>query len=222
MCGRFALTIDQLLKYIEYRKAQGQPHGFTSRWNIAPGQETFVFYQERDKKIVAPMRWGLVPPWAKDESIGHKMINARAETIAGKPSFRKPLQQKRCIVPMSGFYEWVKEENTKKKQAYYFQHKDQMVLPVAGLYETWKNPEGKELKTFTVITTEANQMMQPYHERMPVILDEKSVDAWLNPETKDPHSILKQPKDILKAYPVSDAVNKPGNEGPDLIKPDLH
>lgn len=166
------------------------------------------------------MRWGLIPFWAKDPKIGYKMINARAETVNEKPSFKHSLKNKRCIVPASGFYEWLKSE--KQKIPFYIKPKDQEYFSFAGLYDVWKDAEGKEIKSYTIITTTPNIKMAKIHDRMPVILKVADEDKWLDQNT-DIDELLKllkpYPDSEMEIYSVSDLVNSPRNDNKDLIKP---
>lgn len=148
------------------------------------------------KKVVEKMRWGLVPFWAKDPRIGYKMINARAEEIENKPSFREPFKKRRCLVPASGFFEWKREGN--EKQAWYFQLRDEEMFCFAGLYDIWKDGEGRELKTYTIITTSPNKLVDKIHDRMPVILTRKAEDIWANNNDYN----LTTLKALLSPYPA--------------------
>ena len=169
---------------------------------------------------IVMMRWGLIPHWAKDESIGTKMINARAETITEKVSFKGLLPSKRCIVPASGYYEWQKTDNG--KQPYYIHADAGEYLPFAGLYTTWKNPEGIEIYSFTIITTAPTVNLKAIHDRMPVILEPKAEEVWLDPDVIDPKELtpLLHPYAVgaLDFYPVSKAVNRAGHDSPELIR----
>jgi putative SOS response-associated peptidase YedK len=165
------------------------------------------------------VRWGLVPSWAKDEKIGARMINARGETVAEKPSFRSAVRDRRCLVPASGFYEWVKIKGG--KQPHYIHFSDGRPFAFAGLWERWSKGEGGPLDTCTIITTTPNERIAGLHDRMPVILPPESHDEWLRPEPLAadllqellvPHSA-----EGMEAYPVSTLVNKPANDGPECI-----
>jgi putative SOS response-associated peptidase YedK len=162
--------------------------------------------------------WGLIPFWAKDEKIGNKMINARAESIEEKPSYRNAFRQRRCLVPADGFYEW-KNENGKTALGSHM--KDHQPFAMAGIWETWKNPEGKMIHSFSIITTSANELMKSIHERMPVILPPEFEETWLT--STDPREIreLLQPfePEKMQAWEVSKLVNSPGNDNPALILP---
>jgi putative SOS response-associated peptidase YedK len=216
MYGR--MTLNPTTKLYERFEIQNRLE-IKARYNIAPTQDVPVIVRQSPNRIVM-MRWGLIPHWAKDESIGTKMINARAETITEKPSFKRLLPSKRCIVPASGYYEWQATKNG--KQPYYIQAEDGEYLPFAGLYTTWKNAEGTEILSFTIITTEPTVNLQAIHNRMPVILEPKAEEVWLDPDVTDPGELtpLLHPYAVraLSFYPVSKAVNRAGVESPDLIR----
>ena len=168
-------------------------------------------------KKVEMMKWGLIPHWAKDPKIGYKMINARAETVAEKPSFRNAFKKHRCLVPASGFYEWKRTDG--KKQPYFIHEKKEPIFAMAGLFEIWNNPVGEEIRTFTIITTEANSLMAKIHDRMPVILDEKNEDTWLQGEMEDIKKLLKPISSSgMESYKVSTAINSGKIDIKDLIK----
>jgi putative SOS response-associated peptidase YedK len=165
----------------------------------------------------------LIPTWAKDPKIGSSLINARAETVAEKPAFRSALRKKRCLIAVDGFYEWQAVAGQKTKQPYYIGVKDVPAFAFAGLAEHWTSPEGAPVQTCTIITTTANSLMQPIHQRMPVILDPVDYDRWLDPEKQDPSDVLPLlqpfPADRMRAVPVSTLVNSPRNESPQCIAP---
>jgi putative SOS response-associated peptidase YedK len=167
------------------------------------------------------LRWGLVPHWAKDTNIGYKMINARSETLTEKPSFRKPFASRRCIIPANGFYEWRKIGD--KKIPFYIRVNEQDVAGFAGLYEKWKAPDNSILPTFTIITTTANTLIEPLHERMPVILHKEDYSRWLDGENNDTEELQAMlqpyPTERMSVYRVSDAVNKSGTNDPSFIEP---
>jgi putative SOS response-associated peptidase YedK len=221
MCGRYTQTTD--LETLKKR------FGFVvsgvrlePRYNIAPSQEAPVVVRE-DEKILKIMRWGLVPYWAKDESIGYKMINARAETLTQKPSFKKSLKEKRCLVLADGFYEWRKTEKKGVKIPMRFVLKSREPFALAGLWDVWQKPDGKLLLSFTIITTEANDLMREVHDRMPVILRREYEDMWLDPDLKYVDKLLPllapYPSDMMEGYEVSTLVNSPKNDTPECIKP---
>ena len=215
MCGRFALKIPtyQLKQYYSTTNAVA----YSSRYNIAPSRDIVSVTQHGNQRDMHMMRWGLVPSWAKDVSIGNKTINARSETLEEKPSFRTSFQRKRCVIPASGFFEW----HTKTREPYYFTPKDTL-FSFAGLWDGWKTPDGKELLSCTIITADANKTIKPIHDRMPVILDKDGIDTWLNPSSEV--SLLKSlflPYDDakLQAWPVSKLVNDPANNIPEILEP---
>ena len=189
------------------------------RFNIAPSQQILVVL-DMAPRVITTAKWGLIPSWAKDEKIGNSLANARADTIADKPAFRGAFRKRRCWVPADGFYEWKK--TPLGKQPYRFSMKDGSLFFFAGLWEVWHNPEGKEVRTVTLITTEPNAVTQPVHDRMPVILTRANRTAWMNHET--PVEELKGmlapfPAEAMKAEPVSTAVNSARYDGPELIRP---
>ena len=224
MCGRITLTTDK--DDIQGRWGFIDPSGVLDlikpRYNIAPSQNSPIVTVKDDQRVLNMMRWGLVPFWAKEASIGYKMINAKGETIGEKPSFRKPFKVKRCLVLADGFYEW-KKPDKKTKIPFRFVLKNRDPFAFAGLWDTWKDPNGEELLTFTIITTSANELMSPIHDRMPVILHEKDESKWLDPEFKDTDklkSLLQPyPSDMMEAYEVSSIVNSPKNDRQDCINP---
>jgi putative SOS response-associated peptidase YedK len=217
MCGRF--TLDPTTKFYERFKIDNRLDGLTARYNIAPSQDVPVIVRQSPNRIVM-MRWGLIPHWTKDESIGYKMINAPAETLTEKPSYRGLIRSKRCIVPASGFYEWQKTDNG--KQPFYIHAEDDEYLPFAGLYDIWKNPEGSEIYSCTIITTQPTVNLQAIHNRMPVILEADAEEVWLNPDVTDPQELtpLLHPYTIrpLDFYTVSKAVNSAGFDSHELIQ----
>jgi putative SOS response-associated peptidase YedK len=170
-----------------------------------------------------PLKWGLIPFWAKEAAIGNKMINARAESVAEKPSYKSSFKSKRCLVAADGFYEWKKEG--KAKQPYLIRREDRKPFAFAGLWSSWRDPEqgGQPVQTFTILTTSANDLMRPLHDRMPVILDRENFDLWLDPKMQDAEALQKllvpHAVEGFKAFPVSRVVNNPANEVADCIAP---
>lgn len=220
LCGRFALTAD--LDYLIERFQIEYPIEFdyVPRYNIAPSQDVTVVIKGQKGNKMGQLRWGLVPSWAKDPSIGYKMINARSETAHEKASFKQPLRSKRCLVLADSFYEW-KRESTRTKQPHRIYLKHNEPFAFAGLWSVWET-EGQRLATCTVLTTSANEMMCELHDRMPVILPKDVEETWLNPQTdyETVMGLLRQyPSEDMTHYPVSQAVNSPKNEGPALAEP---
>ena len=213
MCGRFSLTANEAELNLRFELAGGDAP-YVPRYNGAPTQMLAVITGENPHKL-SYHRWGLIPPWAKDISIGAKMINARAETITEKPSFRTPLFSRRCLVPADGFYEWQQDAG---KQPYRIYVKGNPIFSMAGLWERWKSREGRNIDSFSIITTEANSFMKPIHNHMPVILNPADEQAWLT--SKDSTEILSllkpYPAEEMEAYAISKLVNSPRNEGPEV------
>lgn len=221
MCGRFTLTL-QLEEWLARFGQPNFPAAYGPRYNIAPGQMVPIIAIKQNQRKAALLRWGLVPPWAKDSKIGYKMINARSESVSAKPSFRDAFASKRCLIPADGFYEWIKTE--KGKQPFHIRFTDQPIFAMAGLYQTWHDPETNQpLHTFTILTTNANKALEDIHERMPVILQTlEAEEQWLHPDTK-----REQLEQLLQPYPdaptrfkaVSDHVNTAKLDEPSLLDP---
>jgi putative SOS response-associated peptidase YedK len=219
MCGRFTLTQppEAIAKAFDLAVAPI----LEPQYNIAPTQmvAAVLFKPESENRQFQQLRWGLIPSWAKDPGMGAKLINARAETVAEKPAFRSAFKHRRCLVVADGFYEWHRENG--KKQPYYFRLQDGQPFGFAGLWEQWKSPQGEEISSCTILTTEANDLLQTIHERMPVIIQPKDYDLWLNPEvqTQQPLQQLLQPyePEAMTAYPVSTLVNSPKHNSPECI-----
>jgi putative SOS response-associated peptidase YedK len=222
MCGRFTSKAKPEEVEKEFKVGRLNPKLFEPRFNIAPTQIVRAVIEADGERIVSGLKWGLIPSWAKDDKIGSKLINARAETLAEKPSFRNAFRAQRCIIPASGFYEWQKTAKG-AKQPFYFYLKDKPVFGFAGLYEEWLDKESGELvESCTIITTEANKVLEPVHERMPVILKPKDYDEWLDKKEKDTDQLQKllvpYPASEMASYAVSRAVNSPAYDSPELIE----
>jgi putative SOS response-associated peptidase YedK len=219
MCGRFSRTQSgkELQKRFEF-ELEGLE--LEPRYNFAPGQDGAVVVED-EKRRLRLMRWGLVPSWAKDTKTGYKAINARSETLAQKPMFKGLLKGKRCLVLADGFYEWRKTASGNKPMRYVL--KDRASFAFAGLWDRWQDAGGEALYTFTIVTTGANELIQPVHDRMPVILKPEHEQAWLNPELKDPEDLGDllgpYPSELMEGYAVSPACNSPAREGPECILP---
>lgn len=219
MCGRFSLTLD-ILELQEAFPWVDFGFDFKSRYNIAPSQYSPVVPNNTEKKAQL-FRWGLIPPWAKDPKISYKMINARAETLAEKPSYRKAYQQQRCLVLADGFYEWKKEG--KSKAPFFIRMKSGLPFAFAGIWEKWQAPNQEIVFSFSVITTKPNSMLASIHQRMPVILPSSAYDLWLDSKIQSSDSLNK----VLQPYPsndmeiiqVSRIVNSPSNDSSECIKP---
>lgn len=219
MCGRFALIVDASVLADVFEAET--PLDLKHRYNIAPTQTVLVVRKDAtSRREFAATRWGLIPSWAKDAKMGARMINARAETVAEKPSFRSAVKSRRCLIPASGFYEWVKIDGGKQPQ--FVQFEDARPFAFAGLWERWSKGDDGPVDTCTIITTTPNELMAKLHHRMPVILPPALFEEWLEPmplaqdrlaEILVPHSA-----DGMQAYPVSTYVNKPANDGPECIE----
>ena len=217
MCGRFtnSASVDYLVSEFDIVTVH---YDFTPSYNVAPMQNVAVII-ETDERQLVPMRWGLVPSWAKDAAMGNKMINARAETLPEKPSFRTLIKRHRCAIVADGFYEWYRAGN--EKMPYYFRLKSHSPFTFAGLYEHWESPElDAPLTTCTIITTQANELVERVHERMPVMLSKKALALWLKADGKDAAlDLLKPyPSEEMEAIRVSKRVNSPTYNSPDLIQ----
>ena len=219
MCGRFTrtATLEELQKLFGFEE---RPN-LAPRTNIAPTQDIGILRREDDGKTHwREARWGLIPSWAKDDSIGAKMINARGETVAEKPAFRAAFARRRCLIPADGFYEWKSEEGG--KQPYRITLEDGRPFAFAGLWEVWRAPRGKSrLDTCSSVTVEAAPAIAEIHHRMPVILEGDSFDLWLDPEARPAalQGLLAPYGGTLRAYKVSKAVNKVANDSLDLLEP---
>ena len=220
MCGRFSLTanLTTVAQRFGVRTPTAESAAWSPRYNIAP-TKTVVVVGDDGARYLTEMRWGLVPSWAKDPAIGNRMINARAETVATKPAFRVALRKRRCLVVADGFYEWEKRDRT--KQPFYIVLKSREPFGFAGLWETWTSPDGEEIRTCTIITTEANELLKEIHDRMPVILVRETEVIWLDPTIQDPARLLPllrpYPAEEMEAYPVSTRVNNPSHDSQECI-----
>lgn len=221
MCGRYVLKrkdLDALLQQLGVK----DPRDFVSRYNIAPSTVIPAIRATADAgREAVGLQWGLVPWWSKDPAGGARLANARAEGIAAKPSFREAFRKRRCVVPASGFYEW--QTIGRAKQPWYFHFRDEQPFLFAGLWESWRSPDGVELETCSLITTTPNDLIRPLHDRMPVILPAAHVDWWLDRTVVEPEKL--QPllipfaAEAMAAIPVSTRVNSVRHEGPECLEP---
>lgn len=219
MCGRFSLVVPERFfskVYLFKTMPEMQPN-----YNIPPGIDIWALRNENktNHMELVRLRWGLVPSWAKDPKVGHQMINARSETVAEKSSFKAAFKSRRCLIPADGFYEWKREG--KSRFPYYIHLRNRAPFAMAGLWESWKNLAGEVLESCTILTTTPNAVMEPLHDRMPVIIPESEREEWLNNST--PIDQLKTmtapyPEDEMAAYPVSSFVNSPRNNGPKCLE----
>ena len=222
MCGRFTLRAPASL--IAEQFGLFELPIVLPRFNIAPSQPVPAIrlrpVAPQPRRELVALQWGLVPSWAKDPSIGNRLINARSETVAEKPAYRTALARRRCLVPADGFYEWQKSGS--RKQPYLIQLADQRPFAIAGLWEHWERPDHSVLETCTLLTTEANDLMWPIHDRMPVILPPDAYARWLDPAlgSADVLPLLRPfPSEALRAVPVSSYVNSPTHEDPRCAEP---
>ena len=226
MCGRFTnrFTWKELHERLDLI---GTPLNLRPRYNVAPSQDVAVARTSEEGRTLSMLRWGLIPAWAKDHAIGHKLINARSETAAEKPSFRSAFRHRRCLIPADGFYEWKRRGGT--RQPWLFGLGDGEPMVFAGLWERWTVPEGAALtgslaerspgdavETCTILTTAANETVSPVHGRMPVILPPEAWDVWLAGEEVP---LGPYPADDMTAHPVSTHVNRPANDDPRCVEP---
>lgn len=220
MCGRFVIKADpdqiQAAFKLEEVTTPIEPN-----YNVAPTQTVVTVVQRDGRNVLEAMRWGLIPVWAKEMGIGAKMINARAETVTDKPTFKRPLKSQRCLIVADGFYEWPKKG--KSKDPVFIHCKAKGPFGFAGLYDTWKSQDGERLTSCTIITTSANELMKPIHDRMPVILPKTAYKRWLDPSNQDLDELVEllqpYPANKMLAYRVSTLVNSTRNNSPDLIRP---
>ena len=218
MCGRYTLK-SPLSVVTERFDIEEFPSSLSPSYNIAPTQQVATVLSENGKRKLEMLRWGLIPSWADDPEIGNKMINARAETVAEKPSYRRAFKRSRCLILADGFYEWQKTDSG--KQPFHIRMQDGSPFAFAGLWESWD--KGEEIRSCTIITTEANDLVGEVHNRMPVILHAEDYEMWLDSDfdTREPlMSLLKPfPAEAMDAYPVSRRVNKPSNNEPGVVEP---
>jgi putative SOS response-associated peptidase YedK len=220
MCGRYTLTVPVETLAEEFGVLGPLPD-FPPSYNVAPTQEVAAVLADDGERHLEMLRWGLIPSWADDPGIGSRMINARSETVAEKPSFRRAFKERRCLIPADGFYEWKRTDNG--KQPYYLRMKDGRPFAFAGLWESWNRSGGDGIRSCTILTTDANELVGQVHHRMPVILAPENLDLWLDPDMREADLLLSllfpYPADAMEAYPVSRFVNNPSNDAPACIEP---
>ncbi len=240
MCGRFSasMTTADLASFFGIRAEDVRTGPMSPSWNVAPTDTVHVVLERhprdelgvRDPSVVRRQlracRWGLIPSWAKDRSMGARLINARAESVATKPAFRKALVARRCLLPADGYYEWLPQSDG-RKQPFFIRRRDDVPVVLAGLYEMWRDPVGPAdanlLWSCTVVTTEASPAVREIHDRMPVLLPPDAWDRWLDPAYADVDALcallVPAPAESIEAWPVSPAVSSVRNQGPQLIAP---
>ena len=218
MCGRYNLITDAqaLADFFSLSNSLA----LKPRYNIAPSQEIPAVRQIGAARELALLRWGLIPHWAKEEKIGYRMINARAETVAEKPSYRTAFRQRRCLIPATGFFEWKRVNGG--KQPYNIRIVEGNLFAFAGLWEHWKGGDGKVVESCTILVTDANEVIRPIHDRMPVILDPDDYRTWLDPGLHDPAKLKPLlrpcPSEWIEYYPVSRRVGNPANDDPECVR----
>lgn len=225
MCGRFALISDTETLIDAFGVAPETVAAIppaVPRYNIAPTQPVAAIRlsSNSNKRELTFFRWGLIPSWSRDMKSGSRMINARSETVAEKPSFRAAFKRRRCIIPADGFYEWQRTGN--RKQPVYIHAADGRPFALAGLWEMWRGEAGDAVQTCTILTTTPNELMAPIHNRMPVILQPEDFDMWLDPGPQPDqglHLLRPYPVEKMAFYPVSTFVNSPANDSPQCIAP---
>jgi putative SOS response-associated peptidase YedK len=241
MCGRFVTASSPTLLAERFQVGEVKVDDHEPNYNVAPRELVMAVRQRDEERVLSRLRWGLVPSWAKDVSMGDRMINARSETVATKPAYKRSFARKRCIIPADGFYEWKvvgppsTPKGRPKKQPMFVHRRDGEPLAFAGLWEVWKVPEGTDgaaiagvgddgwLRSCVIVTTQANDLLTPIHERMPVVLPESAWDDWLDPTNDDIDAVrsllVPARDDLFEVWPVSSAVNKADNNTPDLVRP---
>ncbi|WP_339287750.1 SOS response-associated peptidase [Paenibacillus sp. FSL E2-0201] len=220
MCGRYTITVTMEELMVRYFANDSTIIHYAPKYNAAPMQQIPAVINTGSSNKLGELRWGLVPSWAKDDKIGSKMINARAESLLEKPSFKRLVSSRRCIIPSDGFYEWKVQGSSKQPMRIVM--RDGGIFSMAGLYDIWMDPEGNKLSTCTIITTTPNDLMAEIHNRMPVILKPEDETEWLDRGNQDTTSLIKllKPYDQnqMRAYPVSTAVGNVRNDTKELIK----
>jgi putative SOS response-associated peptidase YedK len=222
MCGRYLLTRAEKLLAREFEAEADPELALVPHYNIAPSQQIVTVRQDGSRRLLSTMRWGLVPSWAKDPAIGHRMVNARSESVLEKPAFREAFQQRRCLIPADGFYEW-KKLDSKSKRPLCIGMKDGSVFAFAGIWERWKPPQGAVIESCSILTTSPNDLLQDIHDRMPVILPRDQYALWLTaPPNQARHLtelMVPYEADKMRRYEVSTLVNSPKNDLPACAEP---
>jgi len=222
MCGRYRLSrrkqvVEEYFESASQEHEQEEAEDWSPRYNIAPTQPVATVRQSGASRILATMRWGLVPSWASDISIGNRLINGRCETVLQKPSFRDSFRLRRCLIPADGFYQWKK--SSKERQPFHFGMKDNSLFAFAGVWDRWKSPDGQTLESCSILTTAPNKWLEDVHDRMPVILPPCHYQTWLTMPAAEAETLVELlvPFDpsLMNRYPVGSLVNKPQNDGPE-------
>jgi len=221
VCGRFSQE-RPASELAEIFAADPLADELGPRWNVAPTDEAFVVVQRAERRAVVAYRWGLIPHWADNGKVASRMFNARSETLTRSPAFADALRRKRCLVPVDGFYEWQRIGG--RRQPFTIGRADRRPLALAGLWSGWRDPsQDAVVRTFTIVTTGPNAQIADLHNRMPVVVPERSWDLWLDPDIEEPSELqaLFEPTDevALRIQPVRDLVNNVRNDGPELVEP---
>jgi putative SOS response-associated peptidase YedK len=233
VCGRYVSVssptiLAERFHVEEVRTGQTdpEPNYPEPNYNVTPRADVAVVAESKGRRALDLVRWGLVPPWAKSLAVGDRMINARAETVLTSNAYKRPFENRRCIVPADGFYEWQTIEGRKQRRPWFIRRRDGEPLAFAGLWSIWHDrglgDDAPRIRSCTIITTEPNDLMRPIHNRMPVILAESVWDAWLDADNHDVETLVQllvpAPADELEGWPVTTLVNKPVNNGPELLE----
>ena len=230
MCGRYVSVSSPTLLAERLHVDEVRASDEEANYNVTPRTEVPIVAETKDhRRVLDRVRWGLVPSWAKDTKIGDRLINARSDGVATKPAYRRAFEKRRCLIPADGFYEWrvlPGPTKRKQKQPYFIARADREPMVFAGLYEVWRDrsdPDAEWMRSCVIVTTDANEKLAPIHDRMPVVLPERAWKEWLDPENHDTARLLQllvpAPSDEFLCYPVSTLVNKPDNNGSELLEP---
>jgi putative SOS response-associated peptidase YedK len=232
MCGRFVQASSPELLVARFGVDELAAAGHEPSYNVAPRATVYAVRDRAEddgrRRYLSDLRWGLIPSWAKDPKVGDRMINARAESLADKPAYERAFRRHRCLIPAEGFYEW--QRRGSRKQPMFIHRRDGEPMAFAGLWAAWRDrgeggladPDGEWLRSCAIVTTNANNTLAPLHDRMPVVLEERDWDRWLDPDSGDvdafAHLLQPASDDLLVAYPVGTAVNSADNDGPGLVE----
>ena len=227
MCGRYVSVSSPTILAERFHVEEVRAGATDANYNVTPRAEVPVVAERAGRRVLDLVRWGLVPSWAKDLSVGDRMINARADRLATSNAYKRPFERRRCIIAADGFYEWQAVTGKKQKQPWFIRRRDGEPIAFAGLWEIWHDrslgDDAPRVRTCTIITTEPNDLMRPIHDRMPVILPETAWDTWLDTENHDVQTLrqllVPAPSEELEVWPISMLVNKPANNGPELLEP---
>jgi len=226
VCGRYVQVSSPTLLAERFAVDEVTTEAHEPDYNVTPRASVYGITGREHGRVLESFRWGLVPSWAKDPSIGDKQINARAETLADKPAYRRAFERRRCILPADGFYEWRARSGRQPKEPVFVRARDGEPLAFAGLWEVWRDravPDAEWLRTCVIVTTRANDVLAPIHDRMPVVLPEAAWATWLDPDMSDPTVLqpllVPAPSELFEVYAVSTLVNKPEHNGPELVVP---